>query len=131
MNRYHGYIIAGDLRFIENKDPRKVTSKGTNFREARTINWNRCKYTITKGIRDCSQKLSSSNNKIKEDYIIAWKNEIMLNLENRINNLKQNVKPKKTNLVLQRDDVIEYLKKIQTKFILVPIDKSANKSNPL
>ena len=41
----------------------------------------------------------------------AWKNEKMLHVENKINNLKQKVKPKKTNPILQRVDVMEYLKK--------------------
>ena len=41
----------------------------------------------------------------------AWKNEKMLHVENKINNLKQKVKPKKTNPILQQVDVMEYLKK--------------------
>ena len=43
----------------------------------------------------------------------AQKNEIMLHIEIKINNLKQNVKPMKINPVLQEHDVIEYLKDIQ------------------
>ena len=42
----------------------------------------------------------------------AQKN-VLLHVEIKINNVKQKVKPKKTNPVLQEDDVIEYLKDIQ------------------
>ena len=37
MNRGHGHIKTGDLRFIENKH---LISKESSFREAKTINWN-------------------------------------------------------------------------------------------
>ena len=43
----------------------------------------------------------------------AQKNEALLHVEIKFNNVKQKVKPKKTNPVLQGDDVIEYLKDIQ------------------
>lgn len=39
--------------------------------------------------------------------------------------LKQKVKPKKTNSVLQRHNAMEYLQKIETRFVLIPIDKAA------
>ena len=35
----------------------------------------------------------------------------MLHVENKINNLKQRAKTKKTNPILQQDDVMKYLKK--------------------
>ena len=41
---------------------------------------------------------------------MAWKNEKMFHVQNKVNNLKQKVKPKNTNPVLQLDYVIKYLK---------------------
>lgn len=92
-----------------------MISKGTSFREARTVRLNRCKDVILKGIKDCSQKLSSSNNTIQENDMIAWKTERMLHVESIINNLKHRIKPKKTNSVLQRDQAIKYFFKKLTQ----------------
>ena len=71
INRDHGHIITGDLRFIENKDLRKLINKGASFQESRTINLNRCKDVIRKGKEDWRQRLSSSNNNIQENNMIT------------------------------------------------------------
>ena len=55
VDRDQGHIVTGDLCFIENKHLRNFISKGPNFPEGRTINWNTSKNGITKGIEDCSQ----------------------------------------------------------------------------
>ena len=46
-DQHHEHIVTGDLRIIENEKLRKLISKGPNFREAKTINWNKCRvYTF-------------------------------------------------------------------------------------
>ena len=46
----------------------------------------------------------------------------MLNVENKINNLKQKLKPLETNQTLQGDYVMKYLKDIHKRYALVVID---------
>ena len=99
-------VITGNFLFIENKHLRNLIIIRLDFREVRTINWNGSRSGIGKGIEDSSQRLSSSNNNIQVNDMTAWKNEKMLHVENKINNLKQKVNP-----MLQRVDVMEYLKK--------------------
>lgn len=55
----------------------KLKSKGQNFREAKTIDWNSCKCVTTKGIEDYSQTLSSSNGNIQEIDMTGQENEII------------------------------------------------------
>ena len=55
----------------------KLKSKGQNFRETKTIDWNSCKCVTTKGIEDYSQTLSSSNGNIQEIDMTGQENEII------------------------------------------------------
>ena len=41
-----------------------------------TVCWNIYKDVIAKGIKDCSPRLSSSNDTMQENYLTAWRNEI-------------------------------------------------------
>ena len=52
--RDHDHIITGNLLFIENEHLRELISKGSNSLEARTVNWNKYKNTIKRGIGDCT-----------------------------------------------------------------------------
>ena len=39
----HVHVLTADLAIITNSKLRKLVSKGPNFREAMSINWNKCK----------------------------------------------------------------------------------------
>ena len=39
---HHGHIVTGDLRVVSNTKLRKLLSKGPNYRESVTINYNKC-----------------------------------------------------------------------------------------
>lgn len=41
--------------------------------------------------------------------------------EDNNKNLKQKVKPKKTNPILKQDDVMNYIQNVQTRFVLVQL----------
>ena len=49
-DKNHGHVLTGDLRIITNSKLRKLVSKGPNFREAMSINWNKCKREIEIGL---------------------------------------------------------------------------------
>ena len=122
----HGHIITGDLRFIKNKQLRKLISKGPNYREAKTINWQKCRDEINKGLEECSNRLASSNKNLSGNDMTAWKDKVLVEVDNKIQFLKQKVSPRKVNPILKKPEVINYLNEIHHKYVLVPIDKAAN-----
>ena len=126
LNKDHGHILTGDLRIINNKHLRKLMSKGPNYREPKSINWNRCKDTIREGIKECSRKLSSSKKNVSENDLLGWETEVLNETERKIQSLKQKIRPKKTNPILKQQTVTNYLKELHSKFVLVPIDKASN-----
>ena len=38
----HGHVVTGNLNIIKNKKFRKLLSKGPNYREPKTLNYNKC-----------------------------------------------------------------------------------------
>ena len=121
----HGHVVTGDLRIIENQHLRNLISKGPNFREPRNINWRKCKEVVENGTDAFAYKLSSQHN-LRYTDIVPWRNEVLQKVDAKIAFLKRKLKYQKVNPVLERADVIEYLKNLHSKFVLVPIDKAAN-----
>ena len=126
VNKDHGHVLTGDLRFIENSKLRKLLSKGPNFREPMSINWAKCRNAIENGLDTCCDKISSSNPKVKTEDLRQWKTQVLTFTDDRIANLKKYVKSHKTNPILKQPDVVEYLNDLHSKYVLVPIDKAAN-----
>ena len=63
VNENHGHVLTGDLRIITNSKLRKLVSKGPNFREAMSINWNKCKREIEIGLDSSIKRIVSTNPK--------------------------------------------------------------------
>ena len=122
----HGHIMTGDLRMIDNQHLRKLISKGPNFREPKTINLRKCREAIENGAEGCSNNLLTKNENLRYTVIVPWKSEILRKVDTRIALLKRKKKHQKANPVLKQPEVINYLQNIQSKFVLVPIDKAAN-----
>ena len=59
VDENHGHVLKGDLRIITNFKLRKHVSKGPNFPEAMSTNWNICKREIEIGL---DSKTNSFNN---------------------------------------------------------------------
>ena len=120
---HHNHIVTGDLRFIENNDLRRLLSKGPNYREPRSINWNKCLEIIKVGVSICSSSMGSGSNGID---LTTWENKIVEKVSQKIEVLKTKTTPRKTNPILKRESVQHYLEKLHREFVLVPIDKAAN-----
>jgi hypothetical protein len=121
----HGHIMTGDLRIIENQHLRKLISKGPNYREPRSINWNKCKEAVENGTDTYANTLSVKHN-LRYTDIVPWRNEVLQKVDAKIASLKRNIKYHKVNPILKQSDVIEYLQDLHSKFVMVPIDKAAN-----
>ena len=57
-NENHSHLLKGDLRIITNSKLRKLISKGPNFRETMSINWNKCKRYIEIGLESSLEPTS-------------------------------------------------------------------------
>ena len=64
IDSHHKHVITGDLRIVENAKLRKLLTKGPNYREPRSINFNKAVTEITAGLENCIENLA---NKTKYD----------------------------------------------------------------
>ena len=86
----HGHVITGNLSIVNNLKLRKVLSKGPNYREKRTINFNVAKREILNSICNLSEKLKNKY-KLHNDSLNAWKDKITTLLSQKITNLKHSI----------------------------------------
>ena len=100
---------------------RKLLSKGPNFREHRTINFNKCKIEIIKALENFILKYKLNNQDIND-----WKNSIIKAVDERIYRLKPFVKLNVSKPVLKNDSSVACLEDLQQQFVIVPIDKASN-----
>ena len=63
VDENHGLVLTGDLRKTKNSKLRKLVSKGPNFREAMSINWNKCKREIEIGLDSSIERIVSTTPK--------------------------------------------------------------------
>ena len=84
----HGHVLTGDLRIITNSKLRKLVSKGPNFREAMSINWNKCKREIEIGLDSAIEQIVSTNPKVTMEEFVDWKRKILQEVDNKIISLK-------------------------------------------
>ena len=101
-------------------------SKGPNFHEAMSINWNKCKKEIEIGLDSSIERIISTNPQVTTEEFVEWERMILQEIYNKIISLKLRIKVHKTNPVLKQDAVIEYLNEVHEKYVFVPIDKAAN-----
>ena len=122
---HHGHIVTGDLRIIDNSKLRKLFAKGPNYRENRTINYNKCKQVIQESLDNFLVKMSSQNVH-GQDSLTRWKDTIMKKVSDIVVDLKTRKKVQKTIPVLQDTTVKSYLEEFHKRFVVVPIDKASN-----
>ena len=122
---HHNHVITGDLRIIENQKLRKLLAKGPNYREPRTLNFNKVKNEIKDAINTCIDTIVSKT-KHKHSEFENWKRAIITKTEDKIKLLKTKLTPKSTKPTLKDPDVISYLENLQRKFVIVTIDKASN-----
>ena len=112
-------------KIINNNKLRKLISKGPKYREPEKIDWDMARKQIVVGIDEYINKLAEDKG-LNKAYFLEWKNVVMNSVDNKINTLKNKVTPRNTSSVLKDDNVAENLKFLQSKFVIVPIDKAAN-----
>ena len=92
---------------------RKLVSKGPNFREAMSKNWNKWKREIEIGLDLSIERKVSTNSKVTMEMFVDWKWNILQEVDNKIISLKHWIRGKPCVKTTQ-------------KYVLVSIDKAVN-----
>ena len=92
VNENHGHVLTGDLRIITNSKLRKLVRKGPNFRDAMSINWNKCKREIEIGLDSSIDRIVSTNPKVTLEEFVDRKRKILQEVGNKIISLKRRIK---------------------------------------
>ena len=114
------------LRIITSSKLRKLVGKGSSFREAMSINWNKRKREIEIGLDSAMQRIISTNPKLTTEEFVEWKRKILQEVDNEVISLKYRIKVHETYPELKQDAVIQNLNELHEKYVFVPIDKAAN-----
>ena len=113
------------MRIDNNNKLRKLLSKGPKYREPRSICWDKTREVIGKGLDDFVLKWCAKRN---ENTVILddWKHTILHKVEDRISVLNNRLTPHTINEVLKDHSAKSALKELQSKYVIVPIDKATN-----
>ena len=122
---HHKHIITGDLRVVQNQKLRKLLTKGPNYREPKTLNYNSCKKEVKSSLTSAIDKIAVQYN-ITIESLLPWKNKILQLVDQRIKILRTKKTPSTTKAVLDDEDVVSALNDLHDKFVVVPIDKASN-----
>lgn len=122
---HHGHIITGDLRIVNDNKLRKLLCKGPKYREPITLDFDLGKSNILIGLTECVNNLSCKY-KIAAHEFQNWLNAISLEVDTRIEQIKNNIDIIKHKSVLNNSSSKRCLEELQNNFVMVPIDKAAN-----
>ena len=122
----YGHILMGDLRIITNSKLIKLVSKGPNFREAMSINWNKCKREIEIELDLSITWIIPRNSKVTMEEFVKQKRSILQEVDNKIISIRHQIKVHKTNPALKQDTVIEYSNELHKKHDFLLIGNAAN-----
>ena len=119
----HKHVHTGNLEIIENIPLRNIMSMGAKFREMPPCN----KAKLIRTFQEVVDKLKKKLAKLchtKLSVFDKWESVLLGKIKAKILRLSQ--KSMKPNQVLTRPDVINYLNKLHSRFVIVPIDKASN-----
>ena len=124
VDPYHNHIVSGDLRLVENVKLRRLMSKGPNYREPKTLNLSKCKKSIEDALDQSITKFKKKHS-LQDGDLDLWKNRILEMVEQKIQGIKDKVVPFSTSPVLKDKEVLDYLTKLHSKYVITPIDKAS------
>jgi hypothetical protein len=122
LDRNLGHIVTGNLGIVKSNNLREIMEKGTKYRLGERINLGFLKKQIFEDLTKFVVRLTYRY-KIPfclfSDWIEKMHTDIMCKLYCEVKRLK---KEKYLNLKLLKDDIVD----LQSKFIIVPVDKAFN-----
>ena len=123
IDSHHKHIVTGDLSIITNNKLRKLFSKGPNYREPITPNFENAREEIVKMMNDL---INTWSNKFKLDkrVFLDWKSEFEKLLSERISSVSKNFNIRKVVPTLEQISPKKALNYLQKKYVITSIDKA-------
>ena len=116
-DNHHKHIITGDLSIVTDNKLRKLFSKGPNYREPITPDFEKAREEISNKIKDL---ISTWSNKFKLDKSLfqGWKSQFETLLSQRISDVSKNFNIRKQVPTLDQHKPKKALKDLQTNIRL-------------
>ena len=123
-DEYHGHVITGNLDIVQNRKLRILFSKGTNYREPKTINWRNNKKEI---LNSLSNYINTQCEKSGMPIAIfsEWKSRIIEAINEKINTLERrfpHYRPSRS--VFANEMATQELDRLQEKYVISVVDKA-------
>ena len=122
-NAHHGHVITGDLNIVTDNNLRNLLSKGPKYREPLPFSCEKAKHNILNGI-DTLIETWSNKASITPEAFKEWRSNVTDAINSRISTLTDS--KKKSSAVLSKPSSKSCLDDLQSKYVMVPIDKAAN-----
>ena len=123
LNQHHGHIITGDLSIVSDLKLRNLLSKGPKYREPLPFSCKKARENILKGLADTIATWSNKA-RIAPALFAEWKLAVIKAMDHRISTFYK--KEKKSASILSDQSSKTCLSELQSKYVMVPIDKAAN-----
>lgn len=119
----HGHVHTGDLEIISNTNLRNIMKKGAKFREVPVFSKRKLLAAIHQGIDSFAVKLALRCDRPMASFE-RWLNIIHKKVDEKCKYL--NYKHSFANQVTNNPEVKKYIAELQSRFVIVPVDKAAN-----
>ena len=120
-----GHVVTGDLNIIRDAKLRSLVEKGPSFREQNSINWKINEDICRQAVAEYKSKWSKKEG---VDIIVfnEWEHKVNEGIRRRIRLLRGKHINRRKQHVLKSRKHLNYLRELQSKYVLVPADKAAN-----
>ena len=119
----HNHVHTGNLEIIQNEDLRNIMSKGAKYRLTPSITRSKLLSHLEETVTNLREKLISIT-KDKEGCFDIWSDIFQNKIRKRCKML--NKSDLEGNDIFQKEEVTMYLRYLQERFVIVPVDKASN-----
>ena len=113
------------MQIVKSNKLRKLLIKGPKYREPKTLDWEKAREAILRGITECCESISTKHN-ITITELFEWKNTILTKIDNKIASLKLRIRSFPSKQILNDSRVSKCLDELKELYVLVLIDKANN-----
>ena len=119
----HGHVHTGNLDVIQCEPLRDVMAKGAKFRLKPSISKSKLLNILLDSISKLKKSLARKCS-IPVRSLDLWHDSLVERVKHRVKTLTS--QQLESNDIFQREDVSLYIKKLQSRFVIVPVDKASN-----
>ena len=119
---HHGHVHTGSIDIIKNSKLYQLMKKGAQFRETKFYSMQKHYHIMCEHIDKFVTKWVNKE-KCDPSLLKDWLNTFKIFLHRKLKNVFNHHKC--TSQVLKDPEVVEYLNKLKSRFVIVPVDKAA------